>query len=332
MTRSARAMMIALVLRGLTAAPFEAAADDSKLELARSYYERGDAAYSLGNFAEAARWFARSYDAWPATDLLYNIAQSHRRSGDCKQALTAYQRYLSLKEQPQEAPLTAQERADIERFIRETSACVASASPLALSASPPADAAPAAQPAPMITGDADSSSGGDSSLPISVYAAGGTALFDTGGALDIPAQPSFAVGGRYSLSAGPMIVEVGARGAFSPIRYDVMSSREWASLLSAMATVGTYVERHGVSVQAELGAGLARLGGLVAYNPFTVSQNAGTFMMPALRIGGAVEYSITPQLRATVPSIGLSFFLAPDELATRPLRQLEVQLGVAYRM
>jgi len=325
--------MIALVLRGLVVAPFEAAADDAKLELARSYYERGDAAYSLGNFNAAASWFAKSYDAWPATDLLYNIAQSHRRDGDCKQALAAYQRYLSLKEQPQEAPLTVQERADIERFIRESAACVASESSPAPSASPPSDAAPVAQPAPMITGDAVASARVDASRPISVYVAGGTAWFDTGGALDIPTQPSFVIGGRYSLHAGPMIVEVGARGTFTPIRYDVMDSRSWASLLSANATVSTaYAVSHGLAVRAELGAGLARLGGLVAYNPFTASRNAGTFTMPSLRIGADVEYAITPRVRATIPSIGLSFLLASDELVTRSLRQLELQLGIAYRM
>jgi hypothetical protein len=325
--------MVALALRGLVMAPLEVAADNAQMALARSYYERGDAAYNRGNFNEAAGWFAKSYDAWPATDLLYNIAQSYRRSSDCNPALVAYRRYLSLKEQPQEVPLTAQERADIERFIEEAAACVASASTEALSASPSTDPAPAVQLTSKVDRDGISSSGGDASQRVSVYAAGGTAWFNTGGELDIPAQPSFVMGGRYSLPVRPIIVEIGGRGAFSPIRYDVPNTRRWASLLSAVATVGSaYPVSRKFSIQLEVGAGLARLGGLVAYNPFTVTRNAGTFTMFSLRVGGAIEYAITPRLRAMLPSVGLSWFLGPDELASRVLEQLEVQLGVGYRM
>jgi hypothetical protein len=325
--------MVALVLGGLAAAPLEAVAEEAQVELARSYYEKGDAAYGLGKFDEAAGWFSKSYDAWPATDLLFNIAQAHRRAGDCKQALLVYRRYLSLKDQAQEASLTARERADVARFIREATVCVASASVPAPSASAPASTAPVGQRTPAGTGDVAASAGVHAARQVSIYATGGTAWFVTGGALDIPAQPSFAAGGRYSLPAGPVSVEIGARGTFSPIRYEAMRTRQWASLASAHATVGaTYVPSRRLSVQAEVGAGLSRLGGLVAYNPFTKLQHAGTVTMPSLRVGLAAEYAITPRLRATLPSIGLSWFLAPDELTTRSFGQLEVQLGVGYQM
>ena len=335
MTRFARTVMVALVLGGPAAASAEDVADGAQVELARSYYERGDAAYGLGKFDEAASWFSKSYDAWPATDLLFNLAQAHRRAGDCKQALLTYRRYLSLKDQAQEAPLTARERADIARFIREATVCVASASGPAPAASAAAGTALTVQRAPVGTSDVAVSAGVDATRQVSIYATGGTAWFVTGGALDIPAQPSFAAGGRYSLPAGSVSMEIGARGAFSPIQYETvrMRTRQWASLASAHVTAGaTYVPSRRLSIRVEAGAGLSRLGGLVAYNPFTRSQKAGTVMMPSLRVGLAAEYAITPRLRATLPSIGLSLFLTPDGLVTRSLGQLEAQLGIGYQM
>jgi hypothetical protein len=332
MTRWTRAVMAAVALRALTAAPSEAIADDAHLDLAQAYFEKGNAAYNLDRFDEAASWFAKSYEAWPTTDLLYNIAQAYRRAGACKQALAAYQRYLSLKEHGQEAPLAAQERAEIEHFVAEATACVADESSRS---SPPAAAPPATQPARMSIGTTVVNAAARPAGPsrrLSAYAAGGTAWFDTG-EVDTPVQPSFAIGGRYALPAGPLTVAIGARGAFSSIRYEETETKTLhrASLLSALATVdATCGVIRRLSVRVELGAGVAVARGLVPFNPLTESMNAGVFTMPWFRGGIAVEYAITARLSATFPSVGLSLSPAPGELRIR--KQLDALLGLGYRM
>jgi tetratricopeptide repeat protein len=311
----------------------EAAPDDVAIKLAKSYYEKGDAAYNLGRFDEAVGWFTKAYETWSLPDFLYNIAQSYRQASNCKQALFAYKRYLSLKEDDKDAPLTKKERADIERFIEDLTVCVnkvdssAAASPGALKTtpippaapsppttpapilptppttttprtkapSPPATAPPTKAPRPSRTGAVTeepedegepsvSKSKTEAPKLLAAYATGGIAVFRTG-ALAIPIQPSFAVGGGYPLHAGPVMLDLGARASFSPIQYDTMDATKRASLLGVRATAGAaFAVNKKISLRGDLGLGFVMLRGLVEGNPFIVSgYRSGSASRPNTR-------------------------------------------------
>jgi tetratricopeptide (TPR) repeat protein len=61
---------------------------------ARPINQRAVEAYQAGNFAEAARLFGQTYEAYQHPEFLYNQAQCYRRAGQYREALDVYQRYL----------------------------------------------------------------------------------------------------------------------------------------------------------------------------------------------------------------------------------------------
>jgi len=359
----------------------EAAPDDVAIKLAKSYYEKGDAAYNLGRFDEAVGWFTKAYETWPLPDFLYNIAQSYRQASNCKQALFAYKRYLSLKEDDKDAPLTRKERADIERFIQDLTVCVnkldssAAASPGALKTTPIPPAAPSPPTAPGTTpptpppttisrtkapsppttapvtkapqppttaavaeepedeGETSASrSKTETPKLLAAYATGGIAVFRTG-ALEIPIQPSFAVGGGYPLRAGSVTLDLGARASFSPIQYDTMDATKRASLLGVRATAGAaFAVNEKISLRGDLGLGFVMLRGLVEGNPFIASGYAGSVTLFSLRVGVAAEYAITPNVSATLAPLSLAFSPVPDELLLGSIMELDVLFGIGYRI
>jgi hypothetical protein len=363
-----------------------AAPDEAAIKLAKSNYEKGNAAYNLGKFDEAITWFTKAYEAWPVPDFLYNIAQSYRLAGNCRQALFVYKRYLSIKERDKDAPLAKGERAEIERFVKELTECVAKAdasaaaqpaelkttppstttttsvttspAPAATTATPPTTVAatnaptettaatgmmitpaPTPRATPAVTmehggPDPEVSANTTSNTKIlSAYATGGIAMFSGGDDLPIPVQPSFAMGAGYPLSLGPLVLDLGARASFSPIKYDTMSATEQASLVGICAAVGiSYRVNNKLSVRGDAGIGVAMLRGLMEGNPFTDTRKAGSFTMPSVRGGVAAEYAITPSLVATIAPLSVGFSSAPDELIIGSLIELDVLVGLGYRL
>jgi len=165
------------------------------------------------------------------------------------------------------------------------------------------------------------------------YATGGIAVFSAGGNLPMPVQPSFAVGAGYPLPVGPLTLDVGARVSYSPIPYDTMNVTTQASLIGVRATVGaTYRVNDKLGVRGDAGIGVTMLGGLADGNPFTDTRKAGAFTMLSFRVGVAAEYAITPKLVATVAPLSFGFSPAPDELVISSLTQLDVLVGLGYRM
>jgi hypothetical protein len=153
-----------------------------------------------------------------------------------------------------------------------------------------------------------------------------------GGTLTIPVQPSFAVGAGYPMPVGPVRLDVGARISFSPIQYDTMNTTERASLLGARATVGaTYPVGPQMGLRGDLGLGITRLSGLVDGNPFTDDREPASFTMLSFRLGAAFEYTLTPNLAASF-SPGFAYTVVPAELFITSLTQLDVMVGVGYRM
>jgi hypothetical protein len=66
---------------------------DDKLEHAKQLYGEGKRYYDLGDYAHAIETWKQAYVLSAAPMLLFNIAQAHRLSGDCAQALKVYASY-----------------------------------------------------------------------------------------------------------------------------------------------------------------------------------------------------------------------------------------------
>ena len=365
-------VLVAMMCCSLVGSVATAAPDDATLKLARSHFDKGNAAYNLGKFDEAIDWYTRAYEAWPNPDFLYNVAQAARQAGHCSQASYLYKRYLSIKEHEKEDALTKDERATIERFIKELTDCEkvikakpdgpkspSSASAARTMQSPDAPApgpdapivSPASAPpplagsAPTLTApppvavenraDVDEEPAGAPVAPtlVSMYATGGVAMFSASGNVSISAQPSFALGAGYPVPVGPVLLDVGARASYSPIPYVAMNMTSRASLVGIRATVGAiYRVNAKLAVRGDAGLGVLLLRGLGTGNALTDDAAAGAFTMPSLRVGVAAEYAVTPNLVATVAPIGVGFSPASDRLAFRSLTQLDVLVGLGYRM
>ncbi len=63
-------------------------------DAARPINERAVQAYGAGNYAEAARLFEETYEAYHHPQFLYNAGQCYRRAGNYDQAVPAYSRHL----------------------------------------------------------------------------------------------------------------------------------------------------------------------------------------------------------------------------------------------
>src|SRR5689334_21971491 len=110
-----RTLVSALAAFGLfiAAGPIASAQPVDNQAAAEEAYTKGDTAYNLGRYDEAAEWFTKAYESWPQPEFLYNIAQSYRLGGNCKQALHFYKRFKSIKEKDKDAPLSKKKKAEI---------------------------------------------------------------------------------------------------------------------------------------------------------------------------------------------------------------------------
>lgn len=76
-----------------------AGADDASRtnqDEAMRLFGEGRASYDSGRYAEAIAAFTRAYALAPDPLLVFNIAQAHRKAGNCLAALTAYRSFLRL--------------------------------------------------------------------------------------------------------------------------------------------------------------------------------------------------------------------------------------------
>jgi tetratricopeptide (TPR) repeat protein len=63
---------------------------------AKLHYEKGTAAYALGDFAEAARQYEAAFRLKLDPALLFNAAQAHRRAGNRQRAIELYENLLRV--------------------------------------------------------------------------------------------------------------------------------------------------------------------------------------------------------------------------------------------
>jgi tetratricopeptide (TPR) repeat protein len=63
---------------------------------AKGHFQKGQAAYALGRYQDAAAEWEQAFVLAPDPALLYNAAQAHRLAGNHPRALQLYQNYLRL--------------------------------------------------------------------------------------------------------------------------------------------------------------------------------------------------------------------------------------------
>ncbi len=87
--------------------------DTSRIE---ALYNEGTKHYDLGEWDAAIASFRQAYALMPDPSFLYNIAQAYRQKDACRDATAAYKAYL--RNAPDE------DRAKVEKFIKELESCV----------------------------------------------------------------------------------------------------------------------------------------------------------------------------------------------------------------
>jgi tetratricopeptide (TPR) repeat protein len=87
---------------------------------ARRLNNEAKTAYELGDYSKAIASFKEAYEAYPHAQILYNLGQSYRLSGQHEQALNAYQAYLRNA-----TNLADEDRSTVEEHIRELEKVVA---------------------------------------------------------------------------------------------------------------------------------------------------------------------------------------------------------------
>jgi hypothetical protein len=184
--------------------------------------------------------------------------------------------------------------------------------------------------------DPDTSTAHASRQPgvLSARTTGGIVLIGAG-VVKVPIQPAFAVDIGYPLQLGRVILELGAGASFSPIPYtfDVMGSSKQGTLIGTRAevTVG-YGITDKVAVRSDVGAGIVMLGGLIQGNPFTRTREPGSFTMLSVRAGFTVDYAITSNVIASVVPFRFAFSPANAAMISSSLTQIEVAVGIGYRI
>lgn len=245
-------------------------------QAAQNLFAKGNTAYNLGRFDEAADLFSKAYEAWPQPEFLYNIAQAYRLDRNCKHALHFYKRFRSLKDQDTVTPLSQKKKDEVEKFIAEATECVANADRSAIAqpdtivkpqltatvpttTAPPATLTTAVPMAPADTKPTISSpakrrtaalghkddEGEDDTVAKAHPSSGpklvvarltGGVALISAGDLNIPVQPVFGLVGGYPIHIDPLTIEIGAALSYTPLPYAVMDEQKRAAMLAARAT------------------------------------------------------------------------------------------------
>jgi hypothetical protein len=100
---------------------------------AQQFYDEGTKHYDLGEWDLAITAFKQAYERMPDPLFLFDIAQSQRRAGHCREALDAYKAFV------RDAP-EAENRPKAEKFITQMDECVRRDSAVAVVVHAPAPA------------------------------------------------------------------------------------------------------------------------------------------------------------------------------------------------
>lgn len=84
----------------------------------RALFERGEAHFRAGLFAEALAEYQAGYDLNPLPGFLINIAQCHRRLGHLDQALVTYRKFVMVAPDSRFVPQVRQLIGELEALVK----------------------------------------------------------------------------------------------------------------------------------------------------------------------------------------------------------------------
>ena len=318
---------------------------------ARKKYDAGERAYNLGEFDKAVNLFKEAYADWPEPAFLFNIAQTYRQVGDCKQALFFYKRYLALKQSDTKKPLSPARQSEVEQRIGELEECIrrelASKPPDALDngtgSTSSTQGKPTSQNAASTTGTTGTSTSTTAQAPeqsdegeedeeeeqptdaasglqpslISARLDAGAALL-TAGELETPTLFSGALIAGYPLALNDKLaLELGAAFSFAPVPFTTtMDEKGSGMLVGALANVApSYTLIPKLAARLDVGAGVLVFSGLDKQgNPFTMNGTAATGALSTFhaRVAVSADYAVTPNVVVTATPIAFAYSPAPS--------------------
>jgi tetratricopeptide (TPR) repeat protein len=332
------------------------------------WYKEGETQYNLGNFDKAADAFKQGFALEPVESkkaaYLYNVAQSYRQGGKCKDAAFFYKRYISLKDQDTAKPLSQAKRDETERFIADMDECARKAEENARK--PPDNTIPpdGSGSGAVVTGTGSGSSthvvaqvdkgeGSDSDEEpetptvmtppklFSLRADGGAAKISAGSQLNIPIQASFSLTGGYPVFVQDKLeIDAGIAATFTPLPWQntMTMEKKTGSFISALADAGaTYFVAPKIGLRGDLGVGMLIFSGIGdAGNPFTEggAPTSGALTMLAVRAAVSADYLITNNVFATLTPLAFTYSPPKDGLRSdiKSITRLDFMVGVGYRM
>ncbi|HEY5927255.1 MAG TPA: tetratricopeptide repeat protein [Kofleriaceae bacterium] len=329
---------------------------------AKSLYEQGERAYNLGQFPKAIELFTQAYEASPKPAFLFNIAQTYRQAGDCKQSLFFYKRYLALAENDPKKPIKPELKAEVEKRITELDDCLkreiankppdsldnGSGSTTSTTPTKPKDQGTSTTITAQ-TEDGEEDTGEEeeeqevppgSELPVlvSLRAIAGVAKLSAG-SLDTKFQFAGTILGGYPLALGPKLaLDLGAAFSFTPVPYRTSSNEQGSgTLIGVLANASpSYVVIPKLSVRGDVGAGVLVFAGLgTAGNPFTMMGTPATGPLSTFmaRVAVSADYAITPNLIVTVTPFAFTYSPPPSgfEDSISSLTTMSFLAGIGYR-
>lgn len=337
--------LVIVVAIGLT--PAAALADEAT---ARKAYDEGERAYNLGQFDKAIELFTKAYEQWPEPAFLFNLAQTYRQMGDCRQAAFFYKRFLSLKENDTKKPLKPELRTEVEKRIAELEKCVkeeiASRPPTGIDSGTPASGTTTtggtgttgttggttATTNGKTTGDVsddgeddgEEDDGAEDDDGITKRAEGQPTLLSvrlgvgagklSAGDLEVPMQFAGSLIAGYPLAIAPKLqLDLGAAFSFTPVPYDTTVESGSGALIGILANVGAaYSVIPKLAVRADVGAGVQLFSGLTKMgNPFTMNGNPASGALSTFMVRAGVSGDYAVTPNVLVTVTPLAFSYSP---------------------
>jgi hypothetical protein len=296
---------------------------------------------------------------------LFNLAQTFRQMGDCKQAAFFYKRFLALKEQDTKKPIKPELKIEVEKRIGELEECmkreIASKPPTSLDGGGTATGGTATGSGSASNGTQTATGGGDGgedggeedgeddgvaasdrpSLMALRLAIGAGKL--GAGDLDTKVQVMTALIGGYPLWLGDKLrLDVGAGLTFTPVPFNTspptgMSENATSKVIGIFANAGpTFMATPKIGLRADIGVGVQLFTGLGRpYSPFTEAGGAasGALSSVLVRMALSGDYAVTPNLVVTLTPIAFSYAPAPDgfDSGISSLTTASALAGISYQ-
>jgi len=138
----------------LASAPAEATDPDARREARRSY-EIAETHFKAGNFRQALAEYKAGYDAAHLPGFLINIAQCQRRLGDLAGALTTYRKFVLVAPDSPFVPQVQGMIQELEKLGPEVTQGDGQPSTVPPPSAPELAAAPPASPPPVLVGKSE---------------------------------------------------------------------------------------------------------------------------------------------------------------------------------